>query len=94
MSATTQLSFDQLSAPKPRGYAYLKQALALCEAVGDGKWRSLTEIEAALCFKYSQTGLSARIRDLHRGCVPGWTSEHMRDEKFNRHYYRVFRRDA
>jgi hypothetical protein len=96
-SIQTDLAFDT---PLPRTrYAYAKQMQALVEAVGDGKERSLREIETALGFRYGQSGISARTRDLHRG-VPGfesWDSRHRQEKGLDgrtRHYYSVFRRDA
>jgi hypothetical protein len=85
----------ELFAEVPRApYAYHVQMSALVAAVGDGQPRSLYQIEMALGFKYSQTGLSARIRDLRRG-VPGfdsWSSR--RVVRGNKNFYEIFRRDA
>jgi len=78
---------------EPKRYEYSKQMEALIKACADGEWRSLAEFERALGYRYSQTGLSARIRDLRR-CIPQfaeWTSEHVKDTQ-SHHFYRIVRR--
>lgn len=90
MSAPQQLSFTD--APATPRYSYAKQALAMVSKLGDGVWRSLAEMEREMGFKYAQTAISARIRDLRRG-VPGfelWTAE--RDSVDGRNFYRIRRR--
>lgn len=87
---STQLAMFQ-GAPR-RSHNYEHQLLAIVAAVGDGVPRSLAEIERAVQFKYSQTSVSARIRELRRGFLHGWTSEHTKRE--GRHYYAVRRLHA
>jgi len=83
----------QLIAMEPKPYAYRAQMETLIKACADGQWRSLAEFERALGYRYSQTGLSARVRDLRRGIAQfsEWTSEHVKDEQ-NHHFYRIVRR--
>lgn len=71
----------------PKRHDYRKQLIAITEAIGDNAFRSLADIEKSLNYRYSQTSISARIRELHRGLLPGWTSEHIKE--FGRHFYRV-----
>ena len=90
MNTPQQLSL--LNAPASPRYSYAKQALTMIDKLGDGVWRSLAEMEREMGFKYAQTAISARIRDLRRG-VPGleqWTAE--RDVVDGRNFYRVRRR--
>ena len=73
-------------------YAYAKQAMAMIDALGDGAWRSLEQMQRELGYRYAQTAVSARIRDLRRG-VPGfdlWTAE--RKVEGGRNFYRIVRR--
>ena len=87
LSVSAQL---QLLPLEPKSYAYRAQMEALIKACGDGQWRSLAQIEIDLAFHYSQTGISARLRDLRRG-VPGferWTSER-KTESERRNFYRI-----
>lgn len=76
---------------KPR-YPYAAQMDALIKACGDGVPRSLAQIERTLSFKYSQTGISARLRDLRRGIeqFDAWTSQHTKAD--GRHFYSIRRR--
>jgi len=92
---TTQLTFADIPVPKPKRYEFEKQARAICEAVGDGEYRSLAQIETALNYRYGQSGISARIRELHRGLLPGWDSQH-KTERANgaftvHHFYRIWK---
>ena len=87
MSAPRQLLLlDQ--APR-KAHNYEHQLRAVVEAVGDNVWRSLAEMEVKMRYRYSQTSLSARIRELRRGYLPGWTAEHKTENA--RHWYRVRR---
>jgi hypothetical protein len=87
MSAPRQLLLlDQ--APK-KTHDYSAQLRAVVEAVGDNVWRGLAEIEKAMNYRYSQTSIAARVRELRRGYLPGWISEHKTENA--RHWYRVRR---
>jgi hypothetical protein len=84
------LQLSLLQDQVPRSYGYEKQMMALIDAVGDGVFRSLAEIESALGYRYSQTGISARLRDLRKN-IPGferWRMEHRREGRLN--WYRVW----
>ena len=85
-----QLSFPD--APAPVRYPWAKQARDMVSKLGDSVWRSLAEMEREMGFKYAQTAISARIRDLRRS-VPGlelWTAE--RDAVDGKNFYRIRRR--
>lgn len=86
---SVQLTLRTVPAIERPRYGYEHQALALIAAVGDGIWRSLAQIESELNFRYSQTGISARIRDIRKGLVFGWSAERKVEE--GRNFYRVKR---
>lgn len=91
---SVQLALPSMKPPKqPHDYSAMLRAIV--EAVGDGELRTLAQIEAAMDFRYAQTSISARLRELHRGYLPGWDREHVVSKLPNgpRHWYRVFRRE-
>lgn len=92
---SVQLALPTMKPPKPT-HDYSAQLRAIAEAVGDGELRTLAQIEARMDFRYAQTSISARLRELRRGLLPGWSSEHVVSKLPNgpRNWYRVFRRDA
>jgi len=91
----TQLMLPTIRAPK-KTHDYSAMLIALVDAVGDGELRTLAQIESRMDFRYAQTSISARIRELHRGLLPGWSSEHVVSKlpEGPRHWYRVFRRES
>ena len=92
---SVQLTFADIPVPKqPHDYSTMLKTVV--EAVGDGQLRTLAQIEAAMDFRYAQTSISARIRELRRGLLPGWSSEHVVSKLPTgpRNWYRVFRRGS
>jgi len=71
---SVQLALPTMKPPKPP-HDYSSMLRAVVEAVGDGQLRTLAQIEARMDFRYAQTSISARLRELRRGLLPGWTSE-------------------
>ena len=92
---SVQLALPSMKAPK-QPHDYSAQLRAIVGAIGDGELRTLAQIEAALDFRYAQTSISARIRELRRGYLPGWSSEHVISKLPDgpRNWYRVFRREG
>ena len=89
-----QLALASMRPPKPT-HDYSAMLRAIVEAVGDGELRTLAQIEARMDFRYAQTSISARLRELRRNYLPGWSSEHVVSKLPDgpRNWYRVFRRN-
>lgn len=89
----TQLTLCQTLEQTPRRQRdYTKQCQEIADAIGDGVWRSLQQMESALGYRRTQTSISARFRNLRAGHLPGWTAEskHAKDGW----WYRIMRADC